>query len=109
MTVYAKDYIFVYRHLCAQVTPMKITTGCPRSSGPQAALHLKSRHDSVMEITAWVQECFQKSLSVKTVHDAIHKHRLKLYHEKKIFVTRIQKATIFSGPKLVSKWTEARR
>ena len=33
-----------------------------------------------MEITAWAQEHFQKSLSVKTVHYAIHKCRLKFYH-----------------------------
>ena len=34
---------------------------------------IKNRHDSVMGITAWAQEHFQKPLPVHTVHGAIHK------------------------------------
>ena len=43
----------------------------------------KNSHDSVMKITAWAQEHFQKSLSVSTVCHAI---RLKFYHAKRKMV-----------------------
>ena len=52
---------------------------------------IKIRHNAVMEITAWAQEHIQKSLSVNTVHHAIHKCRLKLCHvQKKTDMTMIQ-------------------
>lgn len=35
----------------------------------------KIRHDSIMGITAWAEQYFQKSLSVNTVDCSIHKFR----------------------------------
>ncbi len=40
------------------------------------------RHDSVIDITKWAQEYFQKPLSVNTIHLAICRCQLKLYHTK---------------------------
>ncbi len=39
------------------------------------------RNATVMEITTWVQEYFQKTLSVNTIHCAIRRCRLKLKKE----------------------------
>ncbi|MGL4878608.1 hypothetical protein [Paraclostridium dentum] len=44
---------------------------------------IKNNHDSLLDITAWAQEHFQKSLSVNTVRCAIQKCQIKLYHAKK--------------------------
>uniref|UniRef100_A0A8C2BFY4 Tc1-like transposase DDE domain-containing protein n=1 Tax=Cyprinus carpio TaxID=7962 RepID=A0A8C2BFY4_CYPCA len=41
------------------------------------------RNATVMEITTWAQEYFQKTLSVNTIHRAIRRCRLKLYRSKK--------------------------
>ncbi len=41
------------------------------------------RHDSVIDITKWAQEYFQKPLSVNTIHHAICRCQLKLYHAKR--------------------------
>ncbi len=41
------------------------------------------RHDSVIDITKWAQEYFQKPLSVYTIRRAICRCQLKLYHVKK--------------------------
>ncbi len=41
------------------------------------------RHDSVIDITKWAQEYFQKPLSVNTICRAICRCQLKLYHAKK--------------------------
>ncbi len=50
------------------------------------------RHDSVIDITKWAQEYFQKPLSVNTIHRVICKCQLKLYHAKrKPFVNIVQK------------------
>jgi len=38
---------------------------------------VKTRHYSVLKITAWAQEPFQKSLSENTVHRVIHKMQVK--------------------------------
>lgn len=55
-----------------------------------------------MEITAWGQEHFQKSLCVNAVHCAIHEYRLKLYDAKtKQHVTMIQNTDVLSEPKLI--------
>lgn len=63
---------------------------------------IKNRHNSVMEITAWGQEHFQKSLCVNAVHCAIHEYRLKLYDAKtKQHVTMIQNTDVLSEPKLI--------
>ncbi len=40
------------------------------------------RHDSVIDITKWAQEYFQKPLSVNTIRHAICRCQLKLYHAK---------------------------
>ncbi len=50
------------------------------------------RHDSVIDITKWAQEYFQKPLSVNTIRYAICKCQLKLYHTKsKPYVNIVQK------------------
>ncbi len=50
------------------------------------------RHDSVIDITIWAQEYFQKPLSVNTIHRAICRCQLKLYHAKrKPYVNMVQK------------------
>jgi len=55
-------------------------------------LYIKNRPDSVLEITAWAQDHFQKSTSVNTAHRNIHKCRLEVCHaEKKPHVDKIQK------------------
>ncbi len=41
------------------------------------------RHDSVIDITKWAQEYFQKPLSVNTIHRAICRCQPKLYHAKR--------------------------
>ncbi len=41
------------------------------------------RHDSVIDITKWAQEYFQKPLSVNTICRAICRCQLKLYHAKR--------------------------
>ncbi len=49
-------------------------------------------HDSVIDITKWAQEYFQKPLSVNTIHCAICRCKLKLYHAKrKPYVNMVQK------------------
>ncbi len=40
------------------------------------------RHDSVIDITKWAQEYFQKPLSVNAIRRAICRCQLKLYHAK---------------------------
>ncbi len=50
------------------------------------------RHDSVIDITKWAQEYFQKPLSVNTIRRAICRYQLKLYHAKrKPYVNMVQK------------------
>ncbi len=50
------------------------------------------RHDSVIDITKWAQEYFQKPLSVNTICRAICRCQLKLYHAKrKPYVNMVQK------------------
>ncbi len=41
------------------------------------------RHDSVIDITKWAQEYFQKPLSVNTIRRAICRCQLKLYRAKR--------------------------
>ncbi len=41
------------------------------------------RHDSVIDITKWALEYFQKPLSVNTIRHAICRFQLKLYHAKR--------------------------
>ncbi len=41
------------------------------------------RHDSVIDITKWAQEYFQKPLSVNSIRRAIYRCQLKLYHAKR--------------------------
>ncbi len=41
------------------------------------------QHDSVIDITKWAQEYFQKPLSVNTICRAICRCQLKLYHAKR--------------------------
>ncbi len=54
--------------------------------------YITHRHDSVIDITKWAQEYFQKSLSVNTIRCAICRCQLMLYHAKrKPYVNMVQK------------------
>ncbi len=65
--------------------------------------------DTVMEITTWAQEYFQKTLSVNTIHRAIRRCRLKLYRsKKKPYLNMIQKRRRFLRAKAHLKWTVAK-
>ncbi len=66
------------------------------------------RNATVMEITTWAQEYFQKTLSVNTIHRAIRRCRLKLYRpKKKPYLNMIQKRRRFLWAKAHLKWTVA--
>ncbi len=61
---------------------------------------------TVMEITTWAQEFFQKTFSVNTIHLAIRRCRLKLYRsKKKPYLNMIQKHRRFLWAKAHLKWT----
>ena len=71
--------------------------------------YIKSRHHSVLEITAWAQKRFQNLLPVITVHCAINHFKLKLHHIKgKPYVKIIQKNNRLFWAKAHLKWTEAK-
>ncbi len=64
------------------------------------------RHDSVIEITKWAQEYFQKPLLVNTIHCAICRCQLKLYRAKrKPYVNMVQKRRRVLWDKAHLKWT----
>ncbi len=66
------------------------------------------RNATVMEITTWAQEYFQKTLSVNTIHCAIRRCWLKLYRsKKKPYLNMIQKRRRFLWAKAHLKWTVA--
>ncbi len=70
------------------------------------ALCITHRHDSVIDITKWAQEYFQKPLSVNTIRRAICRCQLKLYHAKrKPYVNRVQKRRRVLWAKAHLKWT----
>ncbi len=68
------------------------------------------RHDSVIDITKWAQEYFQKPLSVNTTRRAICRCQLKLYHAKRkpyVNIVRKRRCVLWAKPRLkwtVSKW-----
>ncbi len=63
------------------------------------------RHDSVIDITKWAQEYFQKPLSVNTIRRAICRCQLKLYHAKrKPYVNMVQKRHCVLWAKAHLKW-----
>ncbi len=64
------------------------------------------RHDSVIDITKWAQEYFQKPLSVNTIRHAICRCQLKLYYAKrKPYVNMVQKRRCVLWAKAHLKWT----
>ncbi len=64
------------------------------------------RHDSVIDITKWAQEYIQKPLSVNTIHRAICRCQLKLYHAKrKPCVNMVQKRRHVLWAEAHLKWT----
>ncbi len=64
------------------------------------------RHDSVIDITKWAQEYFQKPLSVNTICRAICRCQLKLYRAKrKPYVNMVQKRRHVLWAKAHLKWT----
>ncbi|KAK3525958.1 hypothetical protein QTP70_011402 [Hemibagrus guttatus] len=70
---------------------------------------IRYRNATVMEITTWAQEYFQKTLSVNTIHRAIRRCRLKLYRsKKKPYLNMIQKRRRFLWAKAHLKWTVAK-
>ncbi len=68
------------------------------------------QHDSVIDITKWAQEYFQKPLLVNTIRRAICRCQLNLYHAKrKPYVNMVQKCHRVLWAKAylkltVSKW-----
>uniref|UniRef100_A0A9J8AAK4 Transposase Tc1-like domain-containing protein n=1 Tax=Cyprinus carpio carpio TaxID=630221 RepID=A0A9J8AAK4_CYPCA len=67
------------------------------------------RNATVMEITTWAQEYFQKTLSMNTIHRAIRHCQLKLYRsKKKPYLNMIQKRRHFLWAKVHLKWTVAK-
>ncbi len=63
------------------------------------------RHDSVIDITKWAQEYFQKPLLVNTIRRAICRCQLKLYHAKrKPYVNMVQKHHCVLWAKANLKW-----
>ncbi len=67
---------------------------------------ITNRHDSVIDITKWAQEYFQKPLSVNTIRRAIWRCQLKLYHAKsKPYVNMFQKRRRVLWAKAQLKWT----
>uniref|UniRef100_A0A9J8CC98 Transposase Tc1-like domain-containing protein n=1 Tax=Cyprinus carpio carpio TaxID=630221 RepID=A0A9J8CC98_CYPCA len=67
------------------------------------------RNATVMEITTWAQEYFQKTLFGNTIHRAIRRCRLKLYKsKKKPYLNMIQKHRRFLWAKAHLKWTVAK-
>ncbi len=59
------------------------------------------RHDSVVDITKWAQEYFQKPLSVNTIRRAIWRSQLKLCHaNRKSYVDMVQKRWLFQSGKI---------
>ncbi len=64
------------------------------------------RHDSVIDITKWAQEYFQKPLSVNTIRHAIYRCKLNLYHAKrKPYVNMVQKHHRVLWANAHLKWT----
>ncbi len=64
------------------------------------------RHDSVIDITKWAQEYFQKPLSVNTMHRATCRGQLKFYHAKRNpYVNMVQKRRRVLSAKDHLKWT----
>ncbi len=67
---------------------------------------ITNRHDSVIDITKWAQEYFQKPLSVNTIRRAICRCQLKPYHAKrKPYVNMVQKRHHVLWAKAHLKWT----
>ncbi len=63
-------------------------------------------HDSVIDITKWAQEYFQKPLSVNKIRCAICRCQLKLYHAKrKPYVNMVQMRCCVLWAKANLKWT----
>ncbi len=63
------------------------------------------RHDSVIDVTNWAQEYFQKPLSVNTIRRAICRCQLNLYHAKrKPYVNMVQKRRRVLWAKAHLKW-----
>ncbi len=68
--------------------------------------YITHRHDSVIDVTKWAQEYFQKPLSVNTICRAICRCQLKLYHAKrKPYVNMVQKRHRVLWAKAHLKWT----
>ncbi len=70
------------------------------------ALQISSSTDSVIDITKWAQEYFQKPLSVNTIRCAICRCQLKQYYAKrKPYVNMVQKRRRVLWAKTHLKWT----
>ncbi|KAI4871611.1 hypothetical protein NFI96_000999 [Prochilodus magdalenae] len=68
-----------------------------------------NRNATVKEITEWVQEYFQKALSVNTIHRAIRRCQLKLYSAKrKPFLSKLHKLRRLHWARGLLKWSVAK-
>ncbi len=78
----------------------------PLVFGPSDNIASLIRHDSVIDITKWAQEYFQKPLSVNTICHAICRCQLKLYHAKGSHMwNMVQKHRRVLWAKAHLKWT----
>ncbi len=90
--------------ISAHGTRPKTFVGCPWSSALRRHC-ITHWHDSVIDITKWAQEYFQKPLSVNTIRRAICRCQLKLYHAKrKPYVNMVQKHRRVFWAKAHLKW-----
>ncbi len=83
---------------------------CVRDKAEDIRRHcITHRHDSVIDITKWAQEYFQKPLLENTICRAICRCQLKLYHAKrKPYVNMVQKHRHVLWAKAHLKWTVSR-
>ncbi len=104
----SKDSENLEQSLCVRVKAGK-PYWMPVIFGPLDGTAITYRNATVMEITTWAQEYFQKTLSVNTIHRAIRRCRLKLYRsKKKPYLNMIQKRRRFLWAKAHLKWTVAK-
>ncbi len=75
----SKDSEKLEKYLCVRDRPLLDTRGL-RALRRHCITH---RHDSVIDITKWAQEYFQKPLSVNTIHHTICRCQQKRYHAKR--------------------------
>ncbi len=69
------------------------------------------RHDSVIDITKWAQEYFQKPLLVNSIRRAICRCQLKLYRAKRkpyVNMVQMRRRVLWAKGKAHLKWTASK-